>query len=125
MKKFLLLCLALICTPMVAKAEGIIGTITFTTSATKNNQTTAVPFIINNPKVTIQCTVDSYVCVDSEVCTSATGFYVAAQPVAHPTDIIQRSAVYDGGTATTYFVSAIPVSGTTGACKVMGRTGRE
>lgn len=120
MRAFLFLLFMLIAGP--ALAESYIGTITLTSAASKHNRDTATAFTITNPKVTIQCTVAMWVCTDRDTCSATTGYQVAAEPAGLPTDLV--SMINISGVQT-YVVSIFPVSGSTGACRVYTRTGKE
>lgn len=124
MKSFLsMIAIAAMCLiPQTAKAEDLLGTITLTAGASKHNRDTAVPFTIAQQKVTIQCTVDMWVCTDRITCSATEGYYVGAQPSGFPTSISWRG---DISAVNTYAVSIFPVSGTTGNCRVFARKGDE
>lgn len=108
--------------PRVAAAENIIGTITLTSAASKNNQETAVTFKITNPRVTVQCTVAMWICQDLQTCSATTGYQVAAEPIGYPTYL---NGIQNVGGVMTMVISIFPVSGSSGACRVYTRDGRE
>lgn len=110
MKKLLAL-LLLASTPAFA-GDPIIGTITSTT--TKNNSDTAVPFTIpsvpGGANVTIQCDVDTYVVTGyttAVTSTAAAGVWVGARVLYDP-DLITGEI----------YIATLPVSAATSNCKV-------
>lgn len=120
MRAFLFALSVLIAGP--ALAESHIGTITLTAAASKHNRDTATAFTITNPKVTIQCTVAMWVCTDRDTCSATVGLQVAAEPTALPTDLTSMMNING---VQTFVVSIFPVSGSSGACRVYTRTGKE
>lgn len=120
MRAFLFLLSLMIAAPSFA--EGYIGTVTLTAAASKHNRDTAVPFTITNPKLTLQCTVAMWVCTDRDTCSATVGYQIAVEPFGFPTDATTQINISG---VNTFVVSIFPVSGSTGACRVYTRTGKE
>ena len=95
-------------------------------------------------KISVQCSVDSYVCVDRRACTAAAGTKVLADtlfPTSTNEQVVFKGtgggpctvgpcmALADGGTILTTSmsatVSAIPVTSGAATCKVFSRFGNE
>lgn len=102
---------ALFAAAIVWAGEEYMGTIAASTTS-KNNSTTAVPFVLNNGSlITVQCDADTFICLAS-TCTAAQGIKML------------QDKPYDTSMRSSGLLSAITASGTSN-CKVWQRSGTE